>query len=172
MQQIPGKYPDEFYDPMINQDIIPLFTNSSGMVSFEKLIYSSWGTASSYSDEGQYIIEFACDGVTSLPKKIQVKSSIASIKWIENVPSVVTVYTDVSYDFVITLRLLNKDDEGIPGKMPLKLELIPLTNSNPSKGVPIRYKLRNDIDLFQESTPDGLISLYIKITEVSVLDQT
>lgn len=136
----------------------PIYTNESGLVELKDLMFSLRGPASN-SVEGIYLIEFVCDGVSSGKFPIKVLSSIRFVNWITEPPRKVFAKAESTYDFMVTLQILNSGRYGVGGKIPRKVQIAPSKN--------VRFRQRNDLSIFHPSTKDGLITVYIKISELS-----
>lgn len=155
---IPGGYSGGESNPFTEMSWVPIYTNATGMVEFTNLQFSITGIATNSTD-GIYFIEFVCDGVSSGLFPITVVSSIQTVNWITQPPSQVVVQTDSQYDFSIVLQLLNSDGNGVEGKIPRVINVTPSGN--------ILLRSRTDLSMFQDSSSDGIITLFIKITQMT-----
>ena len=157
MFPIPGGYTGGDDDPLVERSWETVYTNGSGIVEFTNLQFSIRGTATN-SDDGIYFIEFVCDGVTSGVFPIKVLSSIKNVNWITQPPPTVFVQPDSDYDFSIILQLLSSESNGVEGKIPRDIKITPSDN--------ILFRSRTDLPVFQDSSNDGIITVFIKITQL------
>ena len=100
-------------------------------------------------------------------RTVVVQTSIdpSKVKFVQEIPKrvIVSDLIDQEYDFVIAIEVLDKDDNGVPGKYPTKL--ITKTN-NSSDSNKIGIMLADEIDHFEASRDDGVITIPIKVTKL------
>ena len=126
----------------------------SNLFRFWEYIGFSWGLTKIFSQYG-VVVQTSID-----PFKV---------KFVQEIPKrvIVSDLVDQEYDFVLTIEVLDKDENGVPGKYPTKL--ITKTN-NSSDSNKIGIMLADEIDHFEASRDDGVITIPIKITKL--LDTT
>lgn len=128
------------------------------MVEFTSLQFTVSGTASKSVDE-TYFIEFVCDGVSSGIFPVNVLSTIAAVNWVVPPPTQVFVKTDSLYDLSVLLQVTDNSNNGIQGKIPRSIQILPSQN--------VKFRSRNDLSIFQPSAQDGIINVFIKITQLN-----
>ena len=113
IKPIPGIYNIEFMDALSqNEPLIPILTDSMGMVEFTGIYFSQYGPI------GSYTLVFICDGVTSVPSSpIKILSTVSQLVWIMQPPTIINLnLVDLDNVMKPIIQILDANSQGIQGK--------------------------------------------------------
>ena len=162
---IPANYTEGVENPEYPGEVISKYylTDQEGKVSFDDLRISQTGPI------GNFTLGFSCGGALRQVSQheIAVWSSIDpdTISFTQVLPE--TVYVNdlgnQEFDMVVNIEVLDSEQNGVPGKYP---EIISITAEDPGDQKYIEIAFANEIELFQASGKDGVITIPIKITKL------
>lgn len=162
---IPGNYSEDFDNPASQDQLIKQYavTDSEGKVTFKDLKFSKSGPA------GNYSIFFSCGLQTKeMIHNILVFSSIdpKKIKFRTQLPEQVFVkdLSKFEYDLVLIIEVLDKNDMPIKGKYPSHIYVQSNLTKDSSN---IEGRIQHEIDLFEASQDDGIMTIPIKISKLT-----
>ena len=165
---IPAKYDETFMNAVYSHNLEPIMTDQAGYVTFTNLAFSEKGYAGN-SKLGRYVIVFICDGVYSSRAVIQVMSKVEVVDFLEDVPPILVINPYEELHFSPVLRIATSSGSPVEGKMPSRVEIVPVTDDEESV---VQGYMYNEMESFKASGPDGLFVLPFRISTFTTTLET
>ena len=164
MFPIPGNYESDFLEPLQSHKFSPIFTNSSGIVTFTNLTFSEKGNAGN-TEAGEYTISFICDGVYSDPVAIQVLSKVKTVKFLEQPQAKIVIDPYDITQITPMIQVLSADGKPIQGKVPQYATIYPLLPINDGN---VTGHIDSSFPAFAATGSDGIFILYYRISTLKI----
>lgn len=164
MFPIPGNYDPNFLDPLQSHKFFPIFTNSSGIVTFTNLTFSEKGNAGN-SVAGGYTITFICDGVYSNSVDIQVQSKVATVKFLEPPPAKIAIDPNDVTQLTPMLQILTADGNPVQGKVP---RFATINTILPNNNGSVIGNIDSGFPTYSATGSDGIFILIYRISLLKI----
>ena len=161
IKPIPGIYNIDFMDALTQNDpLVPILTNSMGMVEFTGIYFSQYGPI------GSYTLVFICDGVTSVPSSpIKILSTVSQLVWIVQPPPIINLNL-VDLDTVMKpiIQILDANGQGIQGKT---VNVTSQVLINTMALIPLGLVFDTERFEFSYSDNQGIEDLYFRLKSIT-----
>ena len=166
IKPIPGIYNIEFMDALSqNEPLIPILTDSMGMVEFTGIYFSQYGPI------GSYTLVFICDGVTSVPSSpIKILSTVSQLVWIMQPPTIINLnLVDLDNVMKPIIQILDANSQGIQGKT-VNVAIQILTNTMAL--FPLGLVFDTERFEFSYSDNQGIENLFFRLKSITNSNKT
>ena len=161
IKPIPGIYNIEFMDALTQNDLlVPILTNSMGMVEFTGIYFSQYGPI------GSYTLVFICDGVTSVPSSpIKILSTVSRLVWIMQPPPIINLnFFELDNVMKPIIQILDANSQGVQGKT---VNVVTQIRTNTIALFPLGLVFDTERFEFSYSDNQGIEDLFFRLKSIT-----